>query len=139
MDTVHSNPPPSQANWWVRARGVAGALFRLTSADIRLARAATLRACAYAALAFLFVATAWAALSGGAVLLLIEAGLSWPLALLALFAVCAALAAALLLRARSLFRMATLSSTRRQLDELLHPDPSPAVVPSQPYPQEMRP
>ena len=139
MDIVHSNPPPSQANWWTRARGVAGALFRLASADIRLARAATLRACAYAALAFLFVGTAWAALSGGAVLLLIEAGLSWPLALLALFAVCAALAAALLLRARSLFRIATLSATRRQFDELLHPDQSTAVVQSQPYPQEMRP
>ena len=138
MDTVHSNPPPSQASWWVRARGVAGALFRLASADIRLARAATLRAFAYAALAFLFVATAWAAFSGGAVLLLVEAGLSWPVALLALFVVCAALAAALMLRARSLLRMATLSATRRQLDELLHPDQQTGVAPLQPYPQEMR-
>jgi len=137
MDTVHSNPASSRANWWERARGVAGALFRLGSADIRLARAATLRASAYAALAFLLVATAWAALSGSAVLLLVEAGLSWPVALLGLFVVCAALAAALLLRARSLLRLATLSATRRQLDELLHPDQQTVVVPRQPFPQEL--
>lgn len=111
-------PLPTQ--WFTRARGVAGAYFSLAVADLAMARAAGCEAVAAGALAMMFGVTAWGVLVAAAVVALVNAGLSWPWALLLLGAVSAGLAALCVLRVKAVLPFARMDATRRQLDRLFN-------------------
>lgn len=122
MDTRAVTDRPSATLWFARARGVAGAYYRLAVADLALARAAGIRAAAAGALALVAAMTAYLAFAAAAALALVHFGLAWPWALLIIGAVSTALAAACALRIRALLRIANFETSRRQFDRFFAED-----------------
>lgn len=107
---------PSPSMWLTRARGVAGAYYRLAVADLALARAAGVQAAAAGAFALVFGTTAFAALAAAAVAALVAAGIALHWALLLLGIAAATLAALCVLRVHSMLDIANFETSRRQFD-----------------------
>ena len=127
--THPSNFSSLPGNWLTGARSVAGALFKLICADLRLATSAGGRALALVALAALFAATTWLAVCTVLVLALMHVGVPPIYAMFALALLGAVLAVASVWWARSYLPHVSLMTSRRQIEHLLDPLPTADSTP----------